>query len=475
MASQPDTDATAPVPKAGLNADWHEVLVNAPPLILTTVGEVVETHRAALATDFYTAMMADAEATVFLSHAAVHSRLHASIQRWMDTLFGGKHDDPDGMAALQRQVGEVHARAEIPVQLVSRGMRLLKTRLVELLVQSSLNRNDLVVAVEYVGSLMDLAFAEMSAAYVRSHEQGARTDETFRMVTAGQNAALERHKQLGALTEWENTVLRGLTTGQLMASVASLRSSAFGLWVQHKAPLLFDESAELARIGEQIEHMDGTLLPLIVSRHQSQPQGLAQGDGTAALRDFLADLEETRFLVNSLFDRLSDMEVGRDVLTQLYNRRFLPTIMRRELSLARRDENSFAVLMIDVDHFKRVNDGHGHETGDRVLQHIASLLMAHGRASDFFFRYGGEEFLAVVNEVDQATALQIAEKIRVRVEQAEFRLSEDTLLHVTVSVGVAMHTGHPDYRHLINRADEALYAAKRNGRNRVCQAADTEV
>ncbi len=473
MTTQAKGAPAAQAPKLRLNADWHDVLVNVPPHILVTVGALVDTHRAELATEFYRVMLADPEATGYLSHNEVQTRLHASIQRWMHTLFGGKHDDPDGMAALQRQVGEVHARAEIPVQLVARGMRLLKTRLVELLVGSALSREELVVAVEYVGSLMDLALAEMSAAYVRSHEQGARIDETFRMVTAGQNAALERHKQLGALTEWENTVLRGLTTGLHMPAVASLRSSAFGLWVQHKAPLLFDESSELERIAQQIEHLDGTLLPLIISRHQSQPFGLAQGDGSTALRDFLADLEETRFLVNSLFDRLSDMEVGRDVLTQLYNRRFLPTIMRRELGLARRQQNHFAVLMIDVDHFKRVNDDHGHETGDRVLQHIAALMMAHGRASDFFFRYGGEEFLAVVNEVDHKHAVQIAEKLRARVEQAEFQVNESTPLRVTISVGVAMHTGHPDYRHIINRADEALYEAKRSGRNRVCVAPDT--
>jgi hypothetical protein len=89
MTSQPDADKLAAVPKSGLNADWREVLVNAPPLILTTVGEVVDTHRAALATDFYTAMMADAEATAFLSHAASSfpaARLHPALDghavRW---------------------------------------------------------------------------------------------------------------------------------------------------------------------------------------------------------------------------------------------------------------------------------------------------------------------------------------------------------------------------------------------------------
>lgn len=465
----PKGDADA-IPTHSLNTDWQLVLANVPPHTLSLVAQVVETHREALASDFYRVMLADPDAAAFLSHEVVHMRLHASIQRWMTTLFCGSTDSPDSMAALQRHVGEVHARAEIPMQLVARGMRMLKVRLFDLLVASPLSREELVVAVEYVGGLMDLAFSEMSVAYVKSHEQGARTDETFRMVTASQNAALERHKQLGALTEWENTVLRSLAIGQNAGALVSLRSSSFGLWVQHKAPLLFETSGELQRITQQIERLDGTLLPLVARLRTGPSPAEAQGADTAIVRDFLADLEETRYLVNSLFDRLSDMEVGRDVLTQLYNRRFLPTILRREIGLARRQHNSFAVLMIDVDHFKRVNDGHGHDTGDRVLQHIAALLLAHGRVSDFFFRYGGEEFLVVVNEVDQAQALQVGEKIRARVEQAVFQVNDATNLSVTVSVGVAMHTGHPDYRDIINRADAALYAAKGGGRNRVCLA-----
>lgn len=451
------------------DADWQQVLARVPSHILNVVGGLVSSHRAELAQHFYSTMLADAEAGRYLSHEAVQTRLNPSIQRWMETLFGGRHDQPETMAAMQRQVGEVHARAEIPMGLVSRGMRLLKARVFELLVGSSLSRDDLVCAVEYVGSLMDLAFAEMSQAYVRSHEQGARTDEMFRMVTAGQNAALERHRQLAALTDWENLVLRALATGVQLSTVSSLRASAFGLWIQHKAPLLFDEPRELARINDHIELMDDTLLPVISREQQAQDPEVRNGQ-SVALRDFLADLEEMRFLVNVLFDRLTDLEAGRDVLTQLYNRRFLPTIMRRELALARRQANSFALVMIDVDHFKRVNDEHGHESGDRVLQHMAALLLAHGRASDFFFRYGGEEFLAVINEVDPSQALAVAEKIRARIEQADVLLGEGQRLRLTVSLGVAMYNGHPDYRHLINRADAALYTAKREGRNRVCMA-----
>lgn len=451
-------------------ADWHQVKHAVPADVTRIVSTLVALHSAELATDFYRAMMEDADATAFLSHDTVQLRLKPGIQRWMAALFGAPDGDLVAVAAMQRQVGEVHARAAIPVALVSRGMRHLKGRIHELLILSDLDREGLVRAAGYVGGMMDLAMSEMSSAYFRSHERGARTDETFRMVTAGQNAALERHKQLGALAEWENGILRALATGSTLGSTSTLRSSAFGLWVQHKAPLLFDESTELGRIIEQIAQMDATLLPLVVSARQPPGPSGGGGDAGSVLRDFLAELEETRYLVNTLFDRLVDMEVGRDVLTQLYNRRFLPTILRRELEVARRQQNSFAVLMIDVDHFKRVNDEHGHETGDRVLQHMATLLLAHGRASDFFFRYGGEEFLAVVNEVDEAQAMAVAEKIRTRVEQADIPLSDDRSLRITVSIGLAMHDGHPDYRHLVNRADEAVYMAKRAGRNQVVRA-----
>ena len=135
-----------PVVAAVEDADWRTVLEGTPPHILEAVGALVSAHREAMATVFYTTMMADSEASSFLSHDAVHTRLHASIQRWMDTLFGGNHRQHATMAALQRQVGEVHARAEIPVHLVSRGMRLLKVRLFDLLVQSELARHDLLVA-----------------------------------------------------------------------------------------------------------------------------------------------------------------------------------------------------------------------------------------------------------------------------------------------------------------------------------------
>lgn len=117
----------------------------------------------------------------------------------------------------------------------------------------------------------------------------------------------------------------------------------------------------------------------------------------------------------------------------------------------------FCVLMLDIDHFKQVNDQFGHDGGDRVLQSLASVLGNQMRASDFVFRYGGEEFLVVQGEVD--------------VGQAEILLAANPSVKVTLSIGVAAFDGHPDYLRLVERADKALYSAKHDGRNRCVVAA----
>lgn len=184
----------------------------------------------------------------------------------------------------------------------------------------------------------------------------------------------------------------------------------------------------------------------------------------------ITEVEQIKYLLANMFDRLTDLEVGRDVLTQLFNRRFLPTILKREIELNRRKKTSFCVLMLDIDFFKRVNDQYGHDAGDRVLQHVAGLLIGQVRASDFVFRYGGEEFLVVLAELDAIQAGQVAEKIRSRVEATEIPLSDEHTVRLTLSIGIAPHTGHPDFEHLVARADKALFAAKDNGRNR-CELA----
>ena len=160
-----------------------------------------------------------------------------------------------------------------------------------------------------------------------------------------------------------------------------------------------------------------------------------------------------------------------DELTGLANRRAALAQARSGLQAARHKSGAYSVLMIDVDHFKRVNDIHGHATGDEVLRHLARVLPASLRSLDRLCRIGGEEFLALLPGASMEQAAAVAERMRAGVA-AEAVPTGAGPLALTVSIGVATLAGADDtVESLIDRADRALYAAKNGGRNAVCRAA----
>lgn len=154
----------------------------------------------------------------------------------------------------------------------------------------------------------------------------------------------------------------------------------------------------------------------------------------------------------------------RDSLTGLYNRRFVQETGRILLSRSRRYHERLHVFMLDIDHFKRVNDQISHAVGDLVLKGIAQEIEGSLRASDSVARYGGEEFLAYVVQAETEVAQFIADRIRVAIASRKF---ESVPWPVTVSIGVASARAGDDLEELIDRADRYLYASKRGGRNRV--------
>jgi diguanylate cyclase (GGDEF)-like protein len=161
-----------------------------------------------------------------------------------------------------------------------------------------------------------------------------------------------------------------------------------------------------------------------------------------------------------------EYEATHDRLTGLFNRARIVDELRAEVARSQRTDDPVAVLMIDLDHFKRVNDEHGHATGDRVLRHAAAQLRFGLREYDRIGRYGGEEFLVVLPGATDVMAREVAERTRRTVEQAA--RSASLPCDVTVSAGVSWtgRAGH-DVDALIQSADEALYRAKAGGRNRV--------
>lgn len=169
-------------------------------------------------------------------------------------------------------------------------------------------------------------------------------------------------------------------------------------------------------------------------------------------------------LRNALLYRDSQVKAHRDPLTSLGNRLAMNAALKREVSRARRHSSELSVLMIDIDHFKRINDKFGHATGDRVLADVANVLRNTAREADNAFRFGGEEFLILLDGTNHAGAKIAAERLRQQV--ADQQPDVGRLLHrITVSVGCATLRENETSIELTERADAALYQAKASGRN----------
>jgi diguanylate cyclase (GGDEF)-like protein len=156
----------------------------------------------------------------------------------------------------------------------------------------------------------------------------------------------------------------------------------------------------------------------------------------------------------------------RDGLTATFNRRYFTDRLRTEMRFAERHDKSLALLFVDIDHFKKINDSYGHQAGDHVLAAVAREMIATIRAEDVLSRYGGEEFAIICREIEPEGAQALGERLRVAVSRKRFEHG-GKVIPVTISVGVAAVRGPRDAQPLIAAADAAMYEAKRTGRDRV--------
>jgi diguanylate cyclase (GGDEF)-like protein len=187
------------------------------------------------------------------------------------------------------------------------------------------------------------------------------------------------------------------------------------------------------------------------------------------------------FALESAINRARLVRSGfTDALTGWHNRRYLQSRLHEELARCRRERTPLTCLMIDVDHFKAVNDRFGHLAGDEVLRQLAECVSAEVRGSDVSARYGGEEFIVLLPGTGAAAGFLLAERIRAAVAAEPFELPDGGRLPVTVSIGVAEHAPAHDERdlkavgeRLVALADVALYEAKAGGRNAVARAANS--
>ena len=172
---------------------------------------------------------------------------------------------------------------------------------------------------------------------------------------------------------------------------------------------------------------------------------------------------------NALLYRAATQSALRDPLTGTGNRIAMDQTLQREIDMARRHMQPLSLLMLDIDHFKRINDNHGHSAGDEVLKAVAASIKGQLRNVDMVFRFGGEEFLILLSNTSREAAAMVGERLRYAT-QAQDYWADQTPIELTVSLGCSTLLPGESAESLLRRADSAMYVAKREGRNRLAMA-----
>lgn len=441
-----------------LASEWRKCILFYPKELRLVVRDLAFAHAEALAAYFYEHMLIDPAAKLFLSNERVQASLMGSMQQWIQQVFSVDEDaDFKAVVELQHKVGEVHARIDLPIHLVLLGARTLKRKFA-LLLQSELELSTEAhrFAFEYVSDSVDIAMEVMSRAYGKSHDRKSRAEESYRLFSAVHNAAAEKSRQKTALLDWENQLMFDLTIGTPIDNLKKIQQSDFGLWFIHKGSHAFEGLPDVEVIYDSMNRITN-FLPDIYEKNRK----------IDVLKDIRSEVRNIKLNINNLFDKYNEVEAGRDELTRLLSRKYLSVVLSKEVSYSRKRNNPFALIAIDLDYFKNVNDNYGHEAGDMVLQQLSELLINRSRAGDYVFRLGGEEFLILSVDTNEEGALRAANNIVQAIRAERFVIPNKNHLHLTASIGVTLFDGHPDYSLSLSRADKALYQAKNNGRDQV--------
>jgi diguanylate cyclase (GGDEF)-like protein len=256
--------------------------------------------------------------------------------------------------------------------------------------------------------------------------------------------------------------LKKLLSGRYAACLLDYRlADRDGLALLREARIAGSETPVIVLTADDSEEVD------IAAMEAGAADYLVKGGLTPRLLErslrYALKLDETLAQLRQL--------AQRDELTKLLNRREFQRILTEEWDRSVRFSRPFSLVMVDIDHFKRINDTHGHQTGDEVLRHVSSLLAGQVRNVDRVARYGGEEFAIIMVETDRKQAVDGIKRLGLLLAEVPCVVNRDLTVEVTISAGVACSNGDAkNANELVAVADKALYAAKKAGRNRIVAA-----
>lgn len=313
----------------------------------------------------------------------------------------------------------------------------------------------------------------LAALLVVRQRLSKRLEQSNRWLLQAERAALVGHWRvdlIGWTITWSDQTYRihGLEPGVPVDIDYSV-----GQYVAEDRLAVRKVLGEAVRTGQPFEFQGRILRTDGEIRHVKSHGSIETGRGGKAvgifgtIQDVTETVENARILeaARSAAERVANT----DMLTGLPNRRHTLAFLEKALAGARDHGAPLAVAIFDIDHFKRINDTHGHATGDQVIRRVGQRAKAALRDTDMLGRIGGEEFVCILQRSSAQAAEIVAERVRRAVEVGT--AAEDDLPNATISVGLAVYEGEPDIEELLHRADKALYVAKREGRNRLRMAA----
>ena len=444
---------------------YREVYRRCTPELMAGIRRLLDGHYQAIADEFYRTIVAIEGAGQYLTGDLIAGKLRLTMATWIEELFVLRDDaDLDRYIERQLEVGHIHARIGLPPHIYNCAVRVVKREIKNRIFHSGVGIHEYRDMATAIDMLADLTASLMNESYFEDVLISERKGQALQALMMGHVLAIKCQTLRAELHAWQSLMLSRVLKSGVIArgEIPSMRQSDLGLWATHKGPLLFQDAAEATLLENRIEELDGRVCDLIAAREAGDEHRFNE-----ALAAFNRSVETVASLLKSLSEHAVAMDAGRDSLTRLFNRRYLDTVMQRDTHYSIRNNRPYVLMMLDIDHFKAINDEYGHEAGDRVLAQVSDLLSESVRAGDFVFRYGGEEFLILLVDVQLDIGSRVAEKIRMQVAGHAFDIGQPEPLKVTCSIGVALHERQPDYNHVITAADQLLFRAKSNGRNRV--------
>lgn len=382
--------------------------------------------------------------------------------------------------------------ARLPLSATLGALETLEARI---LTQRTLLDEDLQRIASHAEALPELAALRQAVAQLQpTLEQSSRTARQRIALAAQPDAAADGRQELAALQRSERDLAARLDDQTvILASQASallgdlerlLRAQRQQLQLLRGLQSLLTLLACLSiatLLLAQIRLLERRLLQPLERLRLDMLRGQVDALPPGAEDAPNDELEAMQLELARLFGRLTQQNLAleqlatTDPLTGLANRRHLLELLDHEMARHRRSNQPLTLLLLDIDHFKTVNDTWGHLAGDRVLRQLGELLRLGLRGADLAARYGGEEFLLLLPETAGEGARHIAEQLRARIAGSPTALEDGRHLDITVSIGLACLQPGDEVASLIDRADTALYRAKHEGRNRVCMAVEAGV